>query len=176
MKINTGSWHCKIQQSIYRGRANTLCGYFWGTVGAMIIVSIIHAILFGTTLISYFIFPIFGHYPKQFSYPIWPEVNFYDAEYKIYGITSRRPLFRFKGVAFYGYQLLLCGLAVYSISALGYWLWAIGLIVGIVAVIFLCWFFYIIFNKARRTDSWGILKEYLKAIKNKVCPLIEYID
>ncbi|HEY4495339.1 MAG TPA: hypothetical protein VJC01_02740 [Candidatus Paceibacterota bacterium] len=176
MKINTNSWHYRIQKVFNRDNANTLCSYFWKVVGSMIGLSVIYTILSVTTLISYFISPFFGYYPKRFSCLIFPSVDFFDKEFGVRGLTSRKPLFQFKSASFYGYQLLLGGFIAYSISILGGWLWTIIIIMGIVAAIFLAWFLYVIFNKTRRTDSWIIVKEYLKAVKNKTCPLIEYID
>ena len=180
MKININSWHYKIQKNFYSKNANTLCGYFWRVVRAMFLEGNFYFILFITTLSSYFIFPFFGYYPQRFGRLIFPIVHFSDKEFGVCGLTSRKPLFRFKGAYFYGYQLLLGGLTVYSVSilSLGWWPWmTIGLIVVIIAAVsFLPWFLYVIFNKARRTDSWRICKEYIKAVKNKTCPLIEYDD
>lgn len=174
-RISRKSWHYVLRCKMCLDDSRSICSYFWSTVGVLLVVGIFYFIFFVTTLISYFISPFFGYYPQRFGLTV-PISGVKDEDWKIYGLTSRKSLFQFKGTSFYGYQFLLSGFLTYFLSILGWWLQIIVFIVMFIAVIFLSWFLYIICNKARRTESWSVIKEYIRAFKNKVCPLIEYVD
>lgn len=185
MKISRKSWHYKLQKKEHVFGAKSLCDYFWRTVWAMFSVSFDFVAnfvaLFVFTLGCYLLGPLFGFYPRKLTFPVLPHgfaILMQLNEDK--QLAPRKPLFRFKEMPFYGYQLLLIGLAVYFISNFNLWPQILkviaGFVLGTVVIVPLGWFLYIVFNKVRRTETWGLVKEYTKAVKNKICPLIEYID
>lgn len=172
MKISKKSWHYRLLLKMGGSIPLTFCGYFRKVVCYMAIYGVYCLLVIIATAVSYIVCPLFGFYPNKLSFPVFPEV----AIGREHNLATRKSLFNISRMSLYGYQPLFLGLMVYFVYlSHGLWLYVIAL-VGMGVLIFSFWFLYIVFNKVRRTESGLMIKEYVKAVKSRICPLNEYID
>lgn len=186
MIINKNNWHYRLQKTFGFEDSLSLCSYFWKTVGAMILVVLlrmIFVIIFFLILLILLVAPAVGFWPR--GRPFWDWLKLMSpipGDEKLF--LDRKPLFKIGRASFYAYQFLLIFCFIYLFIkfpdfryvSLFFAKYMIGMIGSIIAIIFFIWSIYIAISKIRRTETGILLRGYAKAVKSKVCPLIEYRD
>lgn len=160
MKININSWHARLTRWTYRIEElpGNLCGYFW--------IMLLAVILFPLTAIISLPRIFVGEYTKTESYPYLPFIICISIWFLL-GILS---FYLYGGycVFFIGFnsKAILVNLAI-----------VIFLVFTFMALI--PFLFYIIRKKFSKTSislTDTVVYQFIKAKKNKYCPVIEWTE
>lgn len=176
MKIMKNSWHYKLYSKIYDLEVapppNNLCLYFWESILAMILSVLI--VIFKS------IWVIIKSVYRILLIPINLFVELLIGFYLKGYFQKRVALFKVSGIKFYPYQLIAIfaisifyGEKIISILYQNY-LYIFGTIISLFIIYIGIWSIYCVVNKTRRTETWHLIKAYLKAKKQKICPFVEY--
>jgi len=170
MKISKNSWHARLNEYIYGvyyiRNVDCLCPYFWGTILAMFALPL--------WLIGRGIGYIIDHTPDNWHAP---KINMsYDTKERLGNIMAY-------GFLIFMVSIMIIGLAMaiveYGVIHVLFWVGvAVGFIGGIIGFIFL------MSLVKGRYDDWrhdhpkehkpNLFMEFVKAKKNKHCPMIEW--
>lgn len=186
MVVNKNSWHYKVYDFSYalslknqpRDRTN-LCQYMRRLLFVAPIIGFLCAFMFcfaAVMVLCFYLFgPIFGWVPKQW---LKPWIVFDDkAVYKYEGLRIGRSYNAFQ---LYPWHVILAVLVV-GLEWVVYHVWGFhplavqGEIVGAVAL-FVGLIFAVVEFSYSDTGTVGLVKEYVSAKKQKVCPVVEFTD
>ena len=174
MKINIASWHYNL---LYRqltgqehGPTTNICSYFWACIFMLFIgwpCKIIFyyglaRLCWGSILCSLNWFA--GYTPRERYFEISSDAWYWD----------ERPGYQVGEVKLYPYHVITPALLVALASFVSVHWWPIGFYL-IMALVTTCLGGFLIFalaSKARRTESWELIREFAAAKKAKICPLI----
>ncbi len=180
MKINRGSWHYRLWTFYFRQlgidipKQISLCRYFWEMVWTVCVrlpFMVVGAIIMGVVwLVATLLAPLFGYLPKRelLEYkeyglpkvrghkllPIYPVLAGLLVWWSYVAIpeSANKPLHELEGGAAW-YKAFLFGVAAVSVS--GLFVWAK--------------------TKIEESESWRLLQAFLKAKKERVCPILEFV-
>lgn len=183
MTIKKSSWHYRMLTSYQVSVPNNLCGYFWKVAACLLIITPLLGTL-GGILVATGWFCGFKFAEKDYRFN---KGLFYPYKYGIYGrakkefvapwhITLASLLFYFLTTAYPKYIIEKTGAffgnedvkAIFIVTS------AALVVMGIYILIIIG--LYIGISRARRSETMALLRAWLKAKKEKVCPLLTFED
>jgi hypothetical protein len=198
MMIDRESWHYKLQRMFHgesEGEAKNRCQYFWRVAVSMVGFGAVCLVAAPVAAVIYILIvylgvvcigmPLLGWRVR--SYNPWQLIKLAPSDQW----NPTRTLFiRIASFRVFPYQVVITASALwaaYTYSASPFGSVTPGRViaasllfiyVGALLLVGLCmlgWGIYIGVSRARRTETWHLIREYTRATKERVCPLIEYV-
>ena len=171
MKIDRKSWHYKLYRIWFEEReSENLCGYFWKNVLSLLatvtlapIIFILLGCIFGA---AWFI----GFWPNEGKYKEKPASDIVHRQYKFDG-RRKWPVAPWEIVIPLAILYGIVMVALRNMNAFLETITWVGIVIGALAV--LAGLGFLIF-KGWKSETFKLVRAYLSARKQKVCPLIEF--
>lgn len=147
MKISRKSWHYKTQCEVFDTETSNLCLYCWRTIFALLVMTVLLSLLFVVVVVTNgFLFKVRGYRVRSY-----------------YLVTFATTVWL---LVTHGNDVVTLAVRVATEPV---FLAVVGILAGAAAL-------YVIGTKVRHLESWKLMKTWIKARKDGVCPIIEYED